>query len=53
MHQDIFARLRDNIEVYRAHTTSRQSIPWCPSCEVHQAPAPGELCPICAEDQAA
>jgi hypothetical protein len=50
---DRFARLRDNLEVYREHTTFRSAVPWCASCEVHQAPAPGELCPVCAEELSA
>jgi predicted amidophosphoribosyltransferase len=50
---DPFAHLRDNLATYRAHTTFAQEVPWCAGCEVHQAPAPGELCPVCAEELSA
>jgi hypothetical protein len=50
---DRFAHLRANLTTYRALTAQVDSIPWCVSCEVHHAPAPGELCPVCASELAA
>jgi hypothetical protein len=50
---DRFAHLRDNLATFREHTTFADVVPWCAACEVHQAPAPGELCPVCVEELSA
>jgi hypothetical protein len=50
---DRFAHLRENLETFRTHTAYARVIPWCASCEVHQAAVPGGLCPVCESDLAA